>query len=145
MIMEKWRFWREETKGKTEKSLYVGISSPSIGLQAARPDFMRWRYPFVVEWINKALILNILNRKFFICRDFLSLYRSTGGAPRLLEVTISICSWMNKYSLNSKHLKPEKSIYVGISSRSNGLQAARPEFLLKSVWARSTTHCKDCA
>ena len=96
-----------------------------------------------VEWINIALILNILNRKVFICRDALSLYRCTGGTPRLHEVTISICSWMNKYSVHSKHFKPEKSLYEGISSPSNGLEAARPDFLMKSIWARTTTRCKD--
>ena len=50
------------------KSLYVGISSPSIGLQPAHPAFMRWRYPFVVEWIKIALILNILNQKVSILK-----------------------------------------------------------------------------
>ena len=66
---------------KPEKSRYVGIFSPSIGL-----------FLFVVEWINIALILINLNRKVSVCRDFLSLYRCTGGASRLHEVTISICS-----------------------------------------------------
>ena len=148
-------------------SLYVGISSPSIGLRAARPDFMRWRYPFVVEWKKRALILNILNRKVSICRDFLSLYRSTGGTPRLHgvtissfefewkrivlilnilnlkvsicrdflslcrstgstprlhEVTISICNWMNTVLI--LNILNRKSLYVGISSPSIGLQAA---------------------
>ena len=89
------------------KSLYVGISSPSIGVQATRLDFMRWWYPFLVDWIKIALILYFWNRKVTICRDFLSLCRSTGGTPRLREVTISICSWMNKYSAKSKYFKPK--------------------------------------
>ena len=72
---------------------------------------MRWRYPVVVEWIKIAPILNILSRKVSICRDYLSLYRSTGDTPRLHEVTISICSWMNKYNFNPQHFKP-KSLYM---------------------------------
>ena len=55
-----------------EKSLYVGISSPSISLQVACPDFMRWWYPFVVEWIKILLILNILHRKVSIKRKQMS-------------------------------------------------------------------------
>ena len=68
---------------------------------------MRWWYPFLVDWINIALILYFWNRKVTICRDFLSVCRSTGGTPRLHEVTISICSWMNKYSDKSKYFKPK--------------------------------------
>ena len=83
------------------------VSSPSIGLQAAGPDFIGCRYPFVVEWKKRALILNILNRKVSICRDFLSLYRSTGGTPRLHEMMISIFSWLNKDSAKSKYFKPK--------------------------------------
>ena len=42
-------------------------------------------------WLLRGVRVD-LEREVFICRDFLSLYRSTVGTPRLHEVTISIRS-----------------------------------------------------